>query len=119
MVMPRKAQHIDICLNEQVDSDFDYWQDITFVHNALPEIDMDDIVTSIELFGKKLEAPIVIAAITGGFAWSRPYGTSWMTRSSATSPAAPHLIHRIHLPMPVTIRPRLAAQHAAARITIR
>ncbi len=67
MVMPRKAQHIDICLNEQVDSDIDYWTDITLVHNALPEIDMDEIDTSIELFGKKLQAPIVIAAITGGF----------------------------------------------------
>ena len=67
MVMPRKAQHIDICLNKPVDSDYDYWQDITLVHNALPEIDMDEIDTSIELFGKRLEAPIVIAAITGGF----------------------------------------------------
>ena len=67
MVMPRKAQHIDICLNDKVDSDFDYWQDITLIHNALPEIDMDEIDTSIELFGKILEAPIVIAAITGGF----------------------------------------------------
>ncbi|MCK5038014.1 MAG: alpha-hydroxy-acid oxidizing protein, partial [Thermoplasmata archaeon] len=67
MVMPRKAQHIDICLNKPVDSDYDYWQDITLVHNALPEIDMDEIDTSIELFGKTLEAPIIIAAITGGF----------------------------------------------------
>ncbi len=67
MVMPRKAQHIDICLKERVNSDYDHWQDIIFVHNALPEIDMDEIDTSIELFGKTLKAPIVIAAITGGF----------------------------------------------------
>lgn len=67
MVMPRKAQHIEICLNENVDSDIDYWDDITFIHDALPELDMDEIDTSIQLFGKKLEAPLVISAITGGF----------------------------------------------------
>ncbi len=67
MVMPRKAQHIEICLKENVDSDIDYWDDITLVHDALPELDMDEIDTSIQLFGKKLEAPLVISAITGGF----------------------------------------------------
>ena len=55
MVMPRKAQHIDICLNKDVDAEYDHWQDITLVHNALPEIDMDQIDTSVKLFGKKLK----------------------------------------------------------------
>lgn len=67
MVMPRKAEHIEICLNENVNANYNFWDDVTLVHNALPELDMKDIDTSIEIFGKKLEAPIIISAITGGF----------------------------------------------------
>ncbi len=67
MVMPRKADHIDICLNEDVNSTHNYWHDINFVHHALPEMDLDDIDLSTDLFGKKLKAPLVISAITGGF----------------------------------------------------
>ena len=67
MVMPRKAEHIDICLNEDVNASYNCWDDIGMVHNALPELDMADIATSVQLFGKSLAAPIVISAITGGF----------------------------------------------------
>ncbi|MEM2899182.1 MAG: type 2 isopentenyl-diphosphate Delta-isomerase [Thermoplasmata archaeon] len=62
----RKCEHIEICLKENVDSEYNYWQDLRFVHNALPEVNLDEIDTSTELFGVKLNAPIVISAITGG-----------------------------------------------------
>jgi len=62
----RKCEHIEICLKENVDAEYNYWQDLRFIHNALPEVNLDDIDTSTELFGVKLEAPIVISAITGG-----------------------------------------------------
>ena len=67
MVYERKTDHIDICLNEDVLATHNYWDDVHLVHKALPEVDMDAIDTSIELFGKDLKAPIVISAITGGF----------------------------------------------------
>lgn len=63
----RKADHIKICAEERIAPGYCYWDDIRFMHNALPEIDLDDIDTSCMLFGKKLEFPLVVTAITGGF----------------------------------------------------
>jgi len=67
MAFERKADHIDICLNEDVKARRNYWDDVHIVHSALPEINMDDIDMSVTLFGRKLAAPIILAAITGGF----------------------------------------------------
>ncbi len=63
----RKADHIKICADEQVSPGYRYWDDVKLIHNALPEIDVDDIDMSCNLFGKKLEFPLVVTAITGGF----------------------------------------------------
>jgi len=63
----RKADHIRICTDEQVSPGYCYWDDIRLVHNALPEIDVDDIDMSCNLFGSKLDFPLVVTAITGGF----------------------------------------------------
>ncbi|MDD4307516.1 MAG: type 2 isopentenyl-diphosphate Delta-isomerase [Thermoplasmata archaeon] len=67
MKFERKADHIEICLNKDVNASRKYWDDINMLHRALPELDMDRIDTSVELFGRKLAAPIIISAITGGF----------------------------------------------------
>ena len=67
MVFERKADHIDICLNKDVNATQNYWNNVHMLHKALPEVDMDEIDCSVELFGKTLAAPIVISAITGGF----------------------------------------------------
>ena len=66
-IRERKADHIDICVNERTAPGYCYWDDVRFVHNALPEIDADDIDTTCWLFGKKLEFPLIVTAITGGF----------------------------------------------------
>ncbi len=63
----RKAEHVNIILNEDVSAGYDYWADVHLVHNALPEIDLDDIDLSVKFFGKRLEAPLVISSMTGGF----------------------------------------------------
>ncbi|MBQ8372851.1 MAG: alpha-hydroxy-acid oxidizing protein, partial [Candidatus Methanomethylophilaceae archaeon] len=63
----RKADHIRICKDERIAPGYCYWDDIRFVHNALPEINADDIDTSCMLFGKRMEFPLVVTAITGGF----------------------------------------------------
>ncbi len=63
----RKSDHIEVTLREKVVPDYDYWSDVKLVHRALPEVNMDDIDTSVTLFGKRLEMPLVITAITGGF----------------------------------------------------
>jgi len=66
-IRKRKADHIDICLNERIAPGYCYWDDIKFIHNALPEIDADDIDMTSEVFGKKLDFPFMVTAITGGF----------------------------------------------------
>ena len=71
MIENRKYEHIEICVKENVSASYNYWDDIAFVHYALPDFDFDDVDTSIELFGKKLSAPIIIEAMTGGHEISR------------------------------------------------
>ncbi len=63
----RKAEHVNIILQENVSAEYNYWNDVRLVHKALPEIDLDDIDTSVKLFGRKLEAPLIISSMTGGF----------------------------------------------------
>lgn len=67
----RKAEHVDIILNENVSADHNYWNDVQLVHKALPEIDLDDIDVSCTLFGRRLNAPLVISSMTGGFDMGR------------------------------------------------
>jgi isopentenyl-diphosphate delta-isomerase len=63
----RKREHIDISLNENVSAHHNYWDDVVLIHNALPEINEEDIDLSIKLFGKKVDAPLIISAMTGGY----------------------------------------------------
>jgi isopentenyl-diphosphate delta-isomerase len=66
-IMKRKQRHIRVCLEENVESDIPTgFGDVTLVHRAIPEIDLKDVDASTELFGKKLSAPLIISAITGG-----------------------------------------------------
>ena len=67
----RKAEHVDIILQENVSAEVNYWGDVHLVHRALPEIDLEDVDTSCTLLGRKLAAPIVISSMTGGFGMGR------------------------------------------------
>jgi isopentenyl-diphosphate Delta-isomerase len=63
----RKAEHVNIILQENVSAEYNYWNDVRLVHNALPEIDLDGIDLRVKFLGKQLEAPLVISSMTGGF----------------------------------------------------
>lgn len=67
----RKAEHVNIILQENVSSEANYWGDVHLVHRALPEIDLEEIDTSTTILGRKLAAPIVISSMTGGFGMGR------------------------------------------------
>ncbi len=62
----RKLDHIEICLKKDVESSYSGFEDVVLIHKAIPEIDYDEIDTSINFLGKKLSAPFLIASITGG-----------------------------------------------------
>ena len=65
----RKADHIKINLEQDVRSSLTTGlENYHFTHEALPELDLDRIDTSLSLFGKKLQAPILISSMTGGTA---------------------------------------------------
>lgn len=65
----RKNSHLSICLEEQVEftsGDANGFGSYRFDHDALPEINKSDIELDTVLFGKRLSAPILIGAMTGG-----------------------------------------------------
>jgi isopentenyl-diphosphate Delta-isomerase len=63
----RKSDHIKINLEKDVRSGLtNGLEQYRFVHEALPELDLDAVNTSLTLFGKKLGAPILISSMTGG-----------------------------------------------------
>lgn len=64
----RKGEHIRINLEKDVQ-----FRRVTtglenyrFLHQALPELNLDEIDLSVELFHKRLAAPILISSMTGG-----------------------------------------------------
>jgi isopentenyl-diphosphate Delta-isomerase len=64
----RKADHIDLAARGDVAfrRTTTLFECVRLVHDALPELHLDEIDASVTLFGKRLRAPIVIAAMTGG-----------------------------------------------------
>ena len=64
----RKDEHIDI----NVEQDVSFYKKttglerFTFVHQALPELNLVDIDTSTTLFDHVLSFPLLIASVTGG-----------------------------------------------------
>src|SRR5258708_36219682 len=65
----RKADHIKINLEQDVRSALTTGlENYHFTHEALPELDLNRIDTTLSLFGKQLAAPILISSMTGGTA---------------------------------------------------
>src|SRR5262245_66527132 len=63
----RKADHIKINLEQDVRSALTSGlENYHFIHEALPELDLKRIDTTLNLFGKRLAAPILISSMTGG-----------------------------------------------------
>lgn len=66
-ISARKADHIRINLDEDVRSALTNGLDrYHFIHQALPEIDLEQVDISQELFGKSVRLPLLISSITGG-----------------------------------------------------
>ncbi|HOA35783.1 MAG TPA: type 2 isopentenyl-diphosphate Delta-isomerase [Bacillota bacterium] len=62
--LSRKDEHIIILLKQRPGlADF---SDIHFVHNCLPERDLDEVTLETSLLGRKLGSPLFINALTGG-----------------------------------------------------
>ncbi len=66
MIESRKDDHIKIAAGQNVEEGNSLFNEVYLVHTALPEIDFDDVDSSVNIFGKKLSFPFIIGAITGG-----------------------------------------------------
>src|SRR5213082_1382287 len=66
-VKKRKIEHVSIALGQDVSvAQRANWHDIQFVHQALPEVDLEKIDTSITFLGHTLRYPIFMSSLTGG-----------------------------------------------------
>jgi len=66
-ISERKLQHLRLSLEESVQSNraagFEHW---AFVHQALPELDLDAIDTTSSFLGRPLRLPFLLSSMTGG-----------------------------------------------------
>jgi isopentenyl-diphosphate delta-isomerase len=63
----RKADHIKINLEQDVRSGLSTGlEKFHFIHEALPEIDLAAVDTSLSIFGKHISFPLLISSMTGG-----------------------------------------------------
>ncbi|MGA9121648.1 MAG: type 2 isopentenyl-diphosphate Delta-isomerase [Bacteroidota bacterium] len=69
----RKQQHITLALQKDVrfKSKTTGLERFDFVHNALPEIALSEVDTSIEFLRKRLLLPLMISSMTGGYPGAR------------------------------------------------
>jgi isopentenyl-diphosphate delta-isomerase len=69
----RKKEHLELCLDTKAitSASGTGLERYRFIHNALPELDLDEIDLGTIFLGKRLKAPILISSMTGGFELAR------------------------------------------------
>jgi isopentenyl-diphosphate delta-isomerase len=72
-IADRKADHIELCATGDVGfrKKTTMLELVDLVHDSLPELALDEIDMSVPILGKKLRAPLIISAMTGGTARAR------------------------------------------------
>ncbi len=84
----RKSDHIRINLEQDVASGATTGLErYRFVHQAVPELDMRAIDLSLDLFGKRLRAPLLISCMTGGTEEARLINTNLAAAAQAAGVA--------------------------------
>lgn len=65
----RKQQHVQLTLTRDVSfrSKTTGLEELEFVHNALPEIDLEEVDTGCTFLGRRLRLPFLITGMTGGY----------------------------------------------------
>lgn len=63
----RKLSHLDLCAEQDVESHrATLLGEVQLLHDSLPELSYDEVDPSIELLGRRLQAPLLISGMTGG-----------------------------------------------------
>ena len=102
-VTRRKVEHVEMALKHDLAApQAASWADIRLIHQALPEVDLDAVDTSVDFLGKRLRAPLFISSLTGGHAdvaiinerlarAAQRYGVAMGVGSQRAAIAAPEL----------------------------
>jgi isopentenyl-diphosphate delta-isomerase len=67
-IRKRKADHLALCATDEVAfrGRTTLLECVELIHDSLPELDMSELEIGVTMFGKRLRAPLLIAAMTGG-----------------------------------------------------
>ena len=83
----RKDSHLDICLHEEVSAKVEttLFEDVYLVHQALPELDLDEVDLGTTFLRHKLKAPLLIDSMTGGTTMAREVNKTLARLAEANS----------------------------------
>jgi isopentenyl-diphosphate Delta-isomerase len=67
-ISKRKDEHLDLATRGEVGfrSKTTLFECVQLVHDAMPELDLDEIDLEVRVLGRRLRAPLVLAGMTGG-----------------------------------------------------
>lgn len=67
-IAERKQAHLDLCLREDVEAlrKTTLLEEVDLLHDAVPDLSLDEVDCSTRWLGKRLRAPLVITGMTGG-----------------------------------------------------
>ncbi len=67
-ISDRKDDHIELTAKEEVEArgKTTLLEEVEFFHDSLPELSLDDVDLSCDVFGQTLSAPLLISGMTGG-----------------------------------------------------
>ena len=71
-ITKRKSEHIQIVLDKKVTGEniSTGFEKLRFIHNALPELDFDEIDVHTSFLGQHCKTPFIISSMTGGAAFA-------------------------------------------------
>ena len=76
----RKDAHLALCAERDVEHQRStLLEQVHLLHNSLPELSISEVDLSVELFGRRLQAPIVITGMSGGTANGRELNRAMAT----------------------------------------
>jgi isopentenyl-diphosphate delta-isomerase len=75
-IQTRKGDHIRLCLEPGSQAMGSVFEKYRLPYVALPEMQLEDVDTSYDLFGKTLSMPLIIASMTGGSEHGRTINTN-------------------------------------------
>src|SRR5918992_738699 len=107
----RKREHVELAAGGAISPGAGAgFEDVQFVHEALPETAAESIDTSVDLLGHRLRLPLAISAMTGGFA-----GGEQINATLARAAERHGLAMGVGSQRAALVQPDLAQTYASAR----